>query len=67
MLPLSQMKQLQEFSRRIDWLRGQLRSLPLDTRYDQERRQLRHELRELLVLTCESPRSLRKRCENFRK
>jgi RNA polymerase primary sigma factor len=62
-----QMKSLEEFSRRMDWIRGRLRMIAGEPRYREERLNLRRELRELLLITLESPKSLHKRCENFRK
>jgi RNA polymerase primary sigma factor len=62
-----QMKQLAEFSRRMDWVRGRLRAISDDPRYREERSNLRRELRDLMLITLESPKSLRKRSENFRK
>jgi RNA polymerase primary sigma factor len=38
-----------------------------DPRYREERTNLRRELRDLLLITLESPKSLRRRTENFRK
>jgi RNA polymerase primary sigma factor len=62
-----QMKQLEEFSRRIQWVRARLRELKQDPRYREECVNLRRELRDLLMITLESPRSLQRRCETFRK
>jgi len=62
-----QMRQLEEFSRRMDWIRGRLRMIQHDPRYRDERANLRKELRDLLIIALESPKSLRKRCEMFRK
>jgi RNA polymerase primary sigma factor len=62
-----QMKQLEEFSRRIQWVRARLRELNNDSRYQEECVNLRRELRDLLMITLESPRSLQRRCETFRK
>jgi RNA polymerase primary sigma factor len=62
-----QMKQLAEFSRRMDWVRGRLQMLADDPRFREERTNLRRELRDLLLITLESPKSLRKRVESFRK
>ena len=60
------MRQLEEFAR--GWTRsatGCSRSGDDPLRKD-ERANLRRELRDLMLLTQESPRSLRKRCETFR-
>jgi RNA polymerase primary sigma factor len=62
-----QMKQLAEFSRRMDWVRNRLQMISEDPRYREERTNLRRELRDLLLITLESPKSLRRRTENFRK
>ena len=61
------MRQLEEFSRRMGEIRGRLRQLIGDTGADEERGNLRRELRDLIILTLESPRSLRRRCETIRK
>ena len=61
------MRQLEEFSRRMQEIRAKLDDLRALEGVDEERRMLRRELRDLMVLTLESPRSLRKRCEMFRK
>jgi RNA polymerase primary sigma factor len=60
------MRQLEEFSGRMDEIRGRLRELGSDPRHKDERANLRRELRDLMLLTQESPRSLRKRCQVFR-
>ncbi|MCC7083521.1 MAG: sigma-70 family RNA polymerase sigma factor [Pirellulales bacterium] len=56
-------KQLREFSRRMDFLRGRILELAGDPTREDERRQYRRELRNLLMITLESPRSLRNRLE----
>lgn len=61
------MRQLEEFSRRMQEIRAKLDDLRGLEGVDEERCMLRRELRDLMVLTLESPRSLRKRCEMFRK
>ncbi|MBM4093421.1 MAG: sigma-70 family RNA polymerase sigma factor [Planctomycetes bacterium] len=60
------MKQLEEFSERMEEIRGRLRELRRDPLAKDERADLRRELRDLMLLTQESPRSLKKRCETFR-
>ncbi len=60
------MRQLEEFSTRMDAIRDRLSDIQHDPRAQDERSNLRRELRDLLMLTHESPRSLRKRCEAFR-
>jgi RNA polymerase primary sigma factor len=62
-----QMKQLAEFSRRMDWVRGRLQDISDDPRFREERSNLRRELHDLMMMTLESPKSLRKRSDNFRK
>jgi len=66
-LPL--MKQLEEYSQRMNLLVQQLASLKggrsKDARY--RRANLRRELRDLMLLTQETPSSLRKRCELCKK
>ena len=66
-LPL--MKQLEEYSQRMQLLVQQLASLKgsrsKDARY--RRANLRRELRDLMLLTQETPSSLRKRCELCKK
>jgi RNA polymerase primary sigma factor len=62
-----QMRQLEEYARRMEWIRGRLRMISDDPRYREERFNLRRELRDLLLITLESPKSLRKRCDMFRK
>ncbi len=56
-------KQLREFSRRMDFLRRRLTELKSSPAAMGERGQLRRELRDLMMLTLESPRSLRNRLE----
>ncbi len=56
-------KQLREFSRRMDFLRRRLTELKSSPAAMGERDQLRRELRDLMILTLESPRSLRNRLE----
>jgi RNA polymerase primary sigma factor len=56
-------KQLREFSRRMDFLRRRVQQLAGQEDAVDERRGLRRELRSLMVLTLESPRSLRNRLE----
>ncbi len=62
------MRQMEEVSSRMDQIRARLQQLQqgdLPLRPD-ERANLRRELRDLMVMTQESPRSLRKRCEIMR-
>jgi RNA polymerase primary sigma factor len=65
-------KQLEEMSRRMDFLRSQIKRLTNEiktglTDREDERSSLRHELRDLMLLTQESPRSLRQRCDEIRR
>ena len=60
------MRQLEEFSRRMDEVRSQLQAIRHDPRATEERSLLRRELRDLMLVTLESPRSLRRRCEMLR-
>ncbi|MFO0868606.1 MAG: sigma-70 family RNA polymerase sigma factor [Pirellulales bacterium] len=61
------MRQLEEFSRRMDEIRERLWAIRHDESLAEERSMLRHELRDLMLLTLESPRSLRARCELLRR
>ena len=60
------MKQLEEFSARMDQIRDRLRAIRHEPLCKDERANLRRELRDLMLMTQESPRSLRKRCQTFR-
>ncbi|MFO7905036.1 MAG: sigma-70 family RNA polymerase sigma factor [Planctomycetota bacterium] len=60
------MHQLEEFSARMDEIKNRLRHIRHDPLRKDERANLRREFRDLLLLTQESPESLRKRCETFR-
>jgi RNA polymerase primary sigma factor len=64
-LPL--MKQLEEFSRRMDQIRARLAKIRGDAARRDERADLRRELRDLMLMTLESPKSLRERSTTFRK
>jgi RNA polymerase primary sigma factor len=61
------MRQLAEFSRRMDELQTRLRTIRGDESAAAERTRVRRELRELMMLTLESPRSLRIRCQRIAK
>jgi RNA polymerase primary sigma factor len=56
-------KQLREFSHRMDALRGRIKQLIVDSSKKDEVCDLRKELRNLMILTLESPSSLRNRLE----
>jgi RNA polymerase primary sigma factor len=58
-------KQLKEFSQRMDLLRRRIKVVSGDPDLLEERRHLRKELRDLMMLTLESPRSLRTRLEGM--
>ncbi len=62
-----QMRQLEDFSRRMDWIRQRLSVIRNQPNLKEECANLRRELRDLMLITLESPQSLRKRCETFRK
>ncbi len=59
------MKQLQDFCRRMETIRKQLSEMSDDPSRKDECANLRRELRDLITMTQESPRSLRKRCEEI--
>jgi len=59
------MRRLEEFSRRMDEIRARLAEIRTDSAAKDERANLRRELKDLLMLTLESPKSLRKRCQTF--
>ncbi|GIW92057.1 MAG: RNA polymerase sigma factor SigA [Pirellulaceae bacterium] len=60
------MKQLEEYALRMAELRRRLSELRAEPAAVEERANARHELRDLMLLTQESPRSLARRCERFR-
>jgi RNA polymerase primary sigma factor len=55
-------RQLRDMSRRMDALQSRLRALGSDPAVADQRRTLRKELHDLMIVTLESPSSLRKRC-----
>ncbi len=61
------MRELQGFADRMDRIRKRLHDLQDSPIAKDERANLKRELRDLLVMTQESPKSLRKRCEAMRK
>jgi RNA polymerase primary sigma factor len=61
------MKQLEEFSERMDEVQTRLAAIRGDSSQRDERADLRRELRDLMLMTLESPKSLRERCKNVRK
>ncbi len=61
------MRQMEDISGRMDDLRARIRSLAEKPAARDQRANLRRELRDLMVLTQESPRSLRKRCQTMKR
>jgi RNA polymerase primary sigma factor len=61
------MRQLEQYAQRMQLLRSRIEDLEQDGGQSAECDRLRHELRQLILLTQESPRSLQARCEAFRK
>jgi RNA polymerase primary sigma factor len=60
-------QQLSDFADRMEQIRERLDAIGDDPRDSDERADLRHELRDLMQLTQESPPSLRKRVDTIRK
>ena len=60
------MRQLEEYSQRVQQIQQMLRELPQDASSQTRRSHLRRELRNLMLLTQESPRSLQVKCRRFR-
>ena len=56
------MRQLEEFAERMEEIRTRLATIQHDPAARDERADLRRELRDLMLMTLESPRSLRQRC-----
>ena len=61
------MKQLDRISQRMDYIKERLENLGMDAVSQDERADLQQELRELVMLTQESPSSLRLRCQRFKR
>jgi RNA polymerase primary sigma factor len=61
------MKQLVEFSERMDEIRARLSEVRHDPSCAGERTELRRELSDLMLMTLESPKSLSHRCQMVRK
>ncbi len=59
------MRQLEEYAQRMTEIQDRLRVLPVDSATKDERANLRRELRDLMILTKESPRSLNEKCKKF--
>ncbi|MEX0712985.1 MAG: sigma-70 family RNA polymerase sigma factor, partial [Pirellulales bacterium] len=60
------MRELEEISQRMDDLQAGLARLETSTAHKDERANQRKELRDLILITLESPISLRKRCARMR-
>ncbi len=60
------MKQLEQMADRMENLRARINEIQHDPMSSHEYDRLRLELRKLIVVTQESPRSLRRRCQEFR-
>jgi RNA polymerase primary sigma factor len=61
------MRQLENVSKRMDFIKSRLETLGSDAVSQDERADLKQELRELVMLTQESPASLRLRCQRFKR
>ncbi len=61
------MRQLEQFSQRMQLLKARIEDIEHDPMQRSECERLRHELRQMIVTTQESPRSLQARCQEFRK
>lgn len=61
------MSQLEEFADRMEEIKRQLNAIRDISAAKDQRANLRKELRDLMLLTLESPKSLRQRCEKFRR
>ncbi|NUQ62456.1 MAG: RNA polymerase sigma factor RpoD [Pirellulales bacterium] len=60
------MRQMEDISQRMDFLQRRLRELQHSPAPMDQRANFRRELRDLMILTQESPTSLRRRCERMR-
>jgi RNA polymerase primary sigma factor len=60
------MRQMEEISHRMEQVRNRLSQLRTCPAPMDQRANLRRELRELMILTHESPKSLRRRCQRMR-
>ncbi|MCC6508608.1 MAG: sigma-70 family RNA polymerase sigma factor [Pirellulaceae bacterium] len=61
------MRQLEQYSQRMELLRMRIEQLQHEGSQPAECNRLQTELRQLIMLTQESPRSLKNRCDAFRK
>ncbi len=59
------MRQVEDVSQRLDQIRTRLQHMPSGPEKADKRANLRKELRDLMLLAQESPKSLRKRCETM--
>ena len=59
------MRQMEEIAQRMAYLQNRLRELRSAPAPMEQRANLRRELRDLMILTQESPKSLRRRCERM--
>ena len=60
------MRQMEDISERMDWIRGRLRLIGERPESRIERAKLRRELRDLMSSTQDSPSALRRRCRQMR-
>ena len=61
------MRQLEQYAQRMQLLRARIEELERDPMQSAECQRLRHELRQIIMTTQESPRGLQARCAAFRK
>ncbi|MFO1066738.1 MAG: sigma-70 family RNA polymerase sigma factor [Pirellulales bacterium] len=61
------MRQLEQYAQRMELLRARIAEMEGDAMQSNECTRLRNELRQLIMLTQESPRSLRARCDAFKR
>ncbi|MBI2480945.1 MAG: sigma-70 family RNA polymerase sigma factor [Planctomycetia bacterium] len=61
------MKELEHISARMEQIRGRLDTIGADEMFREERANLRRELRDLMMMTQESPRGLKRRCITVRR
>ncbi len=61
------MRQLEQFADRMEYLRDRIAQMKEDGSHEADIKRFTNELRHLILTTQESPRSLRRRCQLFRK
>ena len=61
------MKQLEQYADRLEWIESRLAMLESAGRIDHEHKRLVSERRRIIMIVQESPKSLRQRCDLFRK